>query len=383
MANFLRYQVKHKDSDNQYLAYEFDDTARASSRCKYSDTYNLYEIEYDGRRSPVVYHDGLNKYYALISRCLWKFDSSGNELLTVVNDGFFHGLYIDGSDNIYGCGFGSRLFSNACKLDLSVMHGGISWDIDLNTSLDDIIVDGSGNIYLVGDPIGGKCVWKYNSSRVLQWDYYTGSSSNGVFADGSGNVYIAGNRATNPDSGVTASVVKLNSSGVWQWDFDTGDHAYDVAADGSGNVYIAGNRVATSKSVWKLNSTGVEQWNYDTGTSARGICIDSGGDILICGLRSVVPKTVWKIDSAKTPIWQYDTLYNAAGIVTDASNNVYISNNNSTITTNDFAYKLDSAGVKQWSSPGTGIANAWVFGYDIGVDSLGNVYVGGRHYYRS
>jgi hypothetical protein len=129
-------------------------------------------------------------------------------------------------------------------------------------------IDNDDNVYVTGystaawgtpiNPYSGNddiVVLKLNSSGVYQWHTFYGSSSidsgYGIAVDGSGNVYVIGDSDATwgtpitPHSGAYDIVVlKLNSSGTLQWHTFYGSNDYDygsgIAVDKDGNVYVTG-----------------------------------------------------------------------------------------------------------------------------------------------
>jgi len=309
-------------------------------------------------------------------------------------------IAVDGSGNVYIAGdseatWGTPVNSFSGSYDVFVAklnsNGVLQWNTFLgSTGLDyasAIAVDGSGNVYVLGDsfaawgsPVaaysGGRepFVAKLNSDGELQWHTFMGSSgfdySYGVAEDDSGNVYVVGYSPETWGSPVVAYVgsndafvAKLNSSGALQWNTFMGaadsDGGNGIAVDGSGNAYVVG----TSNSTWgtpinayvfsqdgflvKLNSSGVRQWNTFLGSSnydsCFGIDLDGIGNIYVSGYSYVT--------------W---------GMPIDPHSGDF----------DGFAAKFDSSGIRQWN---TFMGSA---GYDTGrsiaVDTDGNACVVGE-----
>jgi hypothetical protein len=237
-----------------------------------------------------------------------KYSSSGTTQWgksTVYSPGlsYYFGLATDAVGNIYATGFirGDQSFDFGDGVTVSGNYSGwyntiivkynssgvVQWARSTTTApddsnLEDITVDGSGNVYAVGYiestgtfdfgndvTISGKntgpalLVLKYNSDGDAQWARSTASATaysiwSGITSDASGNVYIAGAGSGNEEfdfgNGVTASgaynsanimVVKYSSTGEAQWAKTNSASSYGSAYNGVGvdaddNIYVAG-----------------------------------------------------------------------------------------------------------------------------------------------
>jgi uncharacterized repeat protein (TIGR01451 family) len=188
------------------------------------------------------------------------------------------GIAIDKDSNVYavgtsGAGWGSPVnaytdSTEACVVKLNT-NGIRQWNTFLGSADSDdgqgIAVDGSGNVYVVGDsratwgsPItshGGDdnpdvFVARLNSSDgVRQWNTFTGSSNwdsgHGIGADGIGNVYVVGEIKDSSKTFSNAFLVKLGRDGFREWKTSIGytygnDTGSSVVPDKSGHVYLAG-----------------------------------------------------------------------------------------------------------------------------------------------
>ncbi len=312
-----------------------------------------------------------------------------------------NGIAVDGSGNVYVVGFsietwGLPVNAHAGSYDVFVAKlnssGGRIWHTFMGSSLADsgngIAVDGSGNVYVVGESYAtwGTPVIAYagggdafaailDSSGVLQFNTFMGSPSTdhgkGIAVDGSGNVYVVGESyatwgtpidAHSGDS--DAFALKLNQKAVKQWHTFMGsssaDYGWGIAVDGSGNVYVVGDSLATwglpvnayggSHDVFvaKLNSSGGKSWNTFIGNLAslgflsanfgRSISVDGSGNVFLGG---------YSLGAWGTP-GGYDA----------------------------FAVKLNSRGGRLWITHmgSTAIEKA----NGIAVDGFGNVFVAGE-----
>ena len=148
---------------------------------------------------------------------------------------------------------GSTVIVNTDGTVSAVQQIGSAWIATLGGTTNDfgkdIAVDGSGNVYVVGEAdIGGQydlIVAKYNSSGTIQWQRaLVSDSGHGIAVDGSGNAYVVGRTTTATAGGNDISIAKYDTDGNIQWQRTLGgtsnDHGYDVAVDSSGNAYITG-----------------------------------------------------------------------------------------------------------------------------------------------
>ncbi len=209
----------------------------------------------------------------------------------------------------------------------------------------DIALDASGNIYVVGDSDadwGGTPVRAYTAagydafvakldpSGALLWHTFLGGSlddyGNGIALDGSGNIYVTGWSDANVSGAwscpvdctvtslndVDAFVAKLDNDGNLLWNTFTGgtgnEIGTDIAVDASGNSFVTGYSdgtwgaplIAFTASVndayaARFNASGTRIWNTFIGGSGddqgNGIALDSNGDVFVTGLSS----TSWGI----------------------------------------------------------------------------------------
>jgi hypothetical protein len=337
-----------------------------------------------------------------------KLDSSGvrqwNTFMGSASADYGYDIAVDTSGNVYVTGYSQDTWGTPVNPHVGALNyeafaaklSGSDGDLIWNTFMGaagagdrgkGIAVDTSGNVYVAGysqdtwgtpeNPYAGDFdafAAKLDSSGVRQWNTFMGSGSidrgEDIAVDVSGNVYVTGySNATwgtpeNPYAGdFDAFAVKLDSSGVRQWNTFMGSGSNDrgcgIAVDTSGYVYVAGYSVATwgtpenpyagdvDAFAAKLNSSGVRQWNTFMGSAGDddggyGIAVDTSGNVYVTGYSNAT----WG-----TPENPYAGSYDA------------------------FAAKLDSSGVRQWNTfMGSASAD---YGYDIAVDTSGNVYVAG------
>jgi uncharacterized delta-60 repeat protein len=232
----------------------------------------------------------------------------------------------------------------------------------------------------------------------------------GITSDADGNIYVTGlsqGRSTEWD----IATVKYNAAGILQWvaryngPQNDDDWTYKVAVDRAGNVYVTGLSqgvtVGTASFVTiKYNSAGLEQWvatyagprNFSV---ANTLAVDSHGNVYVTGKSnswwpdkksSQSDIATIKYDASGAQLWvaRYMGPGHEQGegvaIEVDSAGNVYVAGNSSgSGTSPDYTtIKYNAIGEEQWvaryDGPGSGTDRA----YGLGLDSFGNVYVGGH-----
>jgi hypothetical protein len=240
--------------------------------------------------------------------------------------------------------------------------------------------------------------------------------------DGNDNVYHVGRTTSNFDGGTLVGstdvvIVQYNASGTKQWSRQFGtattDFVMGAATDATGNLYVAGytngsfapnvNAGLEDYFLAKYDSSGNQLWLVQDGTTANdyvnGLAVDASGNVVVVGRTygglhgntnqetTTGDLFVSKYNTSGTRIWttqlgttSEDVAYGAA---LDGSGNVYATGftagniGGTNVGGNDFLLiKLDSLGVQLWAAQvGTTTADE---GYDVEVDSSGNVYAIGE-----
>ena len=265
----------------------------------------------------------------------------------------------------YGGSGGSSNF-NACAIDPAT---GDIYAVGLSSSTSGIATPGSHQAAAVSN--GDGMLVKFNNAGVRQWGTYYGDAGtdgmNDVEVDGSGNIYVVGKTFSSSGISTTGShqaaysggtapdafLVKFNSTGVRQWGTYYGstglDYGNAVALDATGNVYMGGETSSTSNIstpgsyqvsigagaddgfLVKFNSSGVRQWGTYYGGSGidlfNGCDINSSGDIFLTGQTSS--------SSGIATVGAYQTVYGGG---------------TGTLPHDAFVVKFNSSGIPQWGT---------------------------------
>jgi hypothetical protein len=190
----------------------------------------------------------------------------------------------------------------------------------------DVAIDNSGNVYVVGADDYDMFLKKFSSNGNLLWSNDWGSSEDDeckdVIVDNSGNVYVTGyfsqtvdfdpgtgTEYRTADVGYDVFLIKFNSSGTFQWVQTWGGTSYEegmgIDIDNSGNIYVSGRFLETcdfdpgpginnhtsnggnDAFVSKFSSGGSFQWAKTWGGTgwdyAEDVAIDGSGKVYITG----------------------------------------------------------------------------------------------------
>ncbi|HME52333.1 MAG TPA: SBBP repeat-containing protein [Candidatus Lokiarchaeia archaeon] len=277
-----------------------------------------------------------------------------------------------------------------------------------DTPADQVAVDGSGNIYVVGSTNGfgaggfDALLTKYSPTGTVLLNITWGSTNDDWGTDvaigPNGSVFLVGETYTPSIIGWQAFIVKYNSAGMKLWNSTWGgtgtEDAYGVAVDKAGNAYMVGSTNTpgpTQSFIVKYNSTGNETWEKlwdgNNNAAAQEVTVDGSGNAYVVGstdsfsvgLEDVL---ILKYNSAGTLQWNASwggTGHDVGnGVAVDASGNIFITGSTGSFGAGDwdaFLLKYNSTGSQQWNRTWGGTKAD--YGEADVVDDAGNAYITG------
>jgi Beta-propeller repeat len=280
-----------------------------------------------------------------------------------------------------------------------------------------IALDSSGNVYVTGTSTGDGTGFdyatiKYDNDGEQQWVKSLNGTGNGYDAalalaiDASGNVCVTGISTAQNGLGDCVTI-KYDTDGNQQWakTYDGAangnDYGNSVTVDTSSNVYVTGTSAGAETGqdylTIKYDSSGQQLWastysspknNWDEG---RSIGLDGSGNVYVTGVLAFSEggsSDDWgtiKYDSTGAEQWVriYDGPASIAdeawSIAVDVSGNSYVVGYSHGLTSGSdlTSIKYDTDGVEKWVEAYDSPTHGTDSGFDIAVDSQGNVYVTG------
>jgi uncharacterized delta-60 repeat protein len=277
-----------------------------------------------------------------------------------------------------------------------------------------LTIDTKGNIYVTGQTDSSLSfidivTLKYSPGGTLRWKRrYTSDVGNedipyAIAVDPNGNVYVGGTSLS------TASfydfvIIKYDSNGVEQWTtrYDGPDSDVDLltsmGVDLAGNVYVAGASFNLNSSydfiTIKYNTNGVRQWLHtfngsgglDDGVNA--LALDDSSNVYVTGFsNSGTSGDVLTIKYSTDGVLRWASTYDGASsdrdesyaITTDAAGNAYVAGYSYGAQYPDYlTIKYSPTGAQRWALTYDGSLHLDDFATAIAVNSIGEVYVGGK-----
>lgn len=333
------------------------------------------------------------------------------------------GISLDNSGNVYVAGTSYDLVSQSDFASVRYNPGGSEqWVARYNGPGDaedfasDVVVDGSGNVVVVGTSFGlttgyDMTTVKYSSTGSQLWTNRYSSAGNfvdeatAVTVDAAGNIYVTGSRYVAGTLNDYATI-KYNPTGVQQWlavyngSANGNDQALAVGTDLSGNVYVTGRSVSITGrfdiATVKYSPSGVQQWvaryngPIDSTDEGYAIAVDASGNVYVAGVSAQsgtgMDYVVLKYSTAGALQWT--RTYGGSGIdiatslKLDPSGNVYVTGGSQGATSGyDYAtVKYNNAGLLQWIARYNSSENDDDVATALAIDKGGNIHVTGYSY---
>jgi uncharacterized delta-60 repeat protein len=333
-------------------------------------------------------------------------------------------IAVDSSENVYVAGWSAGTENTDYVVIKYNSNGDQQWAQRYNGPGNDydapygIALDSSGNVYVTGTSTGDGTGFdyttiKYNNDGVQQWaQSYNGSgnaydAAQALAVDDSGNVFVAG--VSTAQNGLGDCVtIKYDTDGNQQWvkvydgPANGTDYGNSVAVDDSENVYVTGSSTGSTTDrdylTLKYDSGGEQQWamTYSSAGSSvdegRSVALDDSGNVYVTGVLAYTEGKSstddWgtiKYNSSGSERWVQ--IYNgpagiadeAWSIAVDLNGNSYVVGYSHGLTSGSdlTSIKYDTDGVQQWLQAYDSPTHGTDTGFDITLDSQGNVYVTG------
>ncbi len=278
-----------------------------------------------------------------------------------------------------------------------------------NENVNDMFVDGSGNVYLTGSQkdrplfrnIEAVTV-KYNSQGDLQWiQNYRSPDSSGafgraVYADNSGNVYVTGESNINSGGANRTLVIKYGPDGTQLWSnlfslSSAYNGGYDIITDADGNVYVTGEyatNVITYNNIFlvKFSPSGniINQTFYHgRSEGGRKIGMDGSGKIIVGGYYNADSLSFIALKYEQNLDFVWAAIHgigignqSVIDMAIDMNSNIILSGTNS-ISLDYSVLKISPAGLIEWGRSYNS-ATGWDISRSVAADRFGNIFVTGQ-----
>ncbi len=295
-------------------------------------------------------------------------------------------------------------------VDTSWQH---SWGGVGNDKARDVVVDATGNVFVVGesasvDAHGAAVIMRYSPTGELQWvrgwDGPGGEAFDALAIDQDGNLLAAGWTYSFGEGLDDLLLVKYAPDGTLlsqrTWGGAGRDSATGLAVDSAGNVYVCGKSDSFAAYghygvlLLKFNSAGVFQWAWLWGgeqpDEAEDVVLDSLGNAYVAGVSETFGGVGFMLKSdpsgALTIQATWDYLHagdkHFYGLAVDAADYIYVIGDmpDGDVADDPVLIKYNSDLQSQWTRQWRGAAQDT--GRGITVDSSGVVYATGTTWSR-
>jgi len=359
---------------------------------------------------------GLDAFLTKFEKIYTNLNSTSSLTWSGDNDDCGYDVAVDGCNNVYLCGYTDSFGAGGndaflAKYDLvGNQLWNVTWGGPNNERGRGVTVDGSNNVYLCGYTgsfgLGGYDAFlvKYDSAGNQLWNITWGNlgsdDSYGVAVDGNNSIYICGKTTSFGAGGYDAFLVKYDPAGnqLWNvtWGGANGEHGCKVAPDGNNNVYISGDTNTFGAGGYdaflvKYDPAGNQLWNVTWGGSndeiSYGVTLDGTNNAYICGDTSSfgmgsADVFLVKYDIAGNQLWNTtwggSNIDYGEGVAVDGANNIYLYGDTNSFGAGNydvFLAKYDSYGNKLWNIT-WGDANT-EFGGAVTIDGNNYAYICG------
>jgi hypothetical protein len=222
------------------------------------------------------------------------------------------------------------------------------WVQHTDGQMGQLVLDGSGNVYVIGSGGGGPfrewVIIKYTTGGQVVWErHHQGTADEDslvtdIQLDPAGNPIVLGTTNNSPSLSNNVTTVKFDPQGntLWVQDFNAipqvGQRPQGLAVDGSGSVYITGTTIPPegpfTPFTVKYDTNGNPKFVLlGDGVGGTAVAIDAAGDVLLSGVHLVrgLPDVVTASKLHADGTMVFVTRIGAAGkILPDSAGNIFV-----------------------------------------------------------
>jgi sugar lactone lactonase YvrE len=261
---------------------------------------------------------------------------------TVFSGAHVNGVAVDADGNLYIADYGNGRVVRAPANDLSCSRPDDCITVASGLQrVDQIAVDGNGNVYIPNGTVVVKVPWTGSGYGVQSTVVAGLSEPSGVAVDGAGNVYVA-----DRNDGRVIKVPWTGSGYGAQVTVTSGLIAPNgLALDRTGNLYIVVSEKVV-KAAWTGSGYGAPSPIGGSWTWPQSVAVDALGNVYVADYYQLF-KVPWTGSSYGTSIAMsaYDSWALVEGVAVDGSGNVYFSDYDYQKVVEISQFSVDFAGV--------------------------------------